>query len=89
MFTTRRKRDRSGNVLVLTALLMIVMFAVLALAVDIGRVTGATHVILGDVSPGLYNEMRVGLRVVEVDTGMVMEQINFKFKRAQFEGWVP
>ncbi|NLX97082.1 MAG: hypothetical protein GXY83_12980 [Rhodopirellula sp.] len=36
MFTTRRKRDRSGNVLVLTALLMIVMFAVLALAVDIG-----------------------------------------------------
>lgn len=60
-----------------------------ALAVDIGRVTGATHVILGDVSPGLYNEMRVGLRVVEVDTGMVMEQINFKFKRAQFEGWVP
>ncbi|NUQ61130.1 MAG: FHA domain-containing protein [Pirellulales bacterium] len=60
-----------------------------ALAANIGRVTGATHVILGEVSPGLYNEMRVGLRVVEVDTGMVMEQINFKFKRSQFEYWTP
>ena len=60
-----------------------------ALAAQVGRVTGATHVILSDISPGLYNEAPVGLRVVEVDSGMVMEQINFKFKRAQLEAWKP
>ena len=59
------------------------------LAAGIGRAAGATHVILSDISPGLYHEARVGLRVVEVDTGMVIEQINFKFKRAQFESWMP
>jgi hypothetical protein len=60
-----------------------------ALATEVGRVTGATHVILSDIAPGLYNEAPVGLRVVEVDTGMRMEQINFKFKRAQLEAWKP
>ncbi|NUQ61326.1 MAG: hypothetical protein HUU20_02490 [Pirellulales bacterium] len=32
----RKKKDRAGNVLVLTAVMMIVMFALLAMAVDIG-----------------------------------------------------
>lgn len=36
MFTSHRKQDRSGNVLVLTAIMMVVMFALVAMAVDIG-----------------------------------------------------
>ncbi len=36
MLTLRQKKDRSGNVLVLTAFMMVGMFALLAMAVDIG-----------------------------------------------------
>lgn len=58
-------------------------------AVEVGRLLGATHLVLGRLSPGLNDQTAVSLRVVAVDTGMIDEQIKFNFSRAQMEGWKP
>lgn len=58
-------------------------------AVEIGHLVGATHLVLGRLSPGLNDQTAVSLRVVAVDTGMVDEQIQFSFTRAQMDGWKP
>lgn len=58
-------------------------------AVEIGQLVGATHLVLGRMSPDYNDRTAVSLRVVRADTGGVIEQVEFSFTRAQMEGWNP
>jgi TolB-like protein len=58
-------------------------------AAEIGRLHGATHVVLGEISPGLGNEAPITLRVVDVSSGKVVDQVQFSYKRGQLDYWKP
>lgn len=60
-------------------------------AVSIGRLTGASHLILGTVSPSPEFNFRapVSLRVVEVESGRIVDRLEFRFSVAQMEHWKP
>lgn len=55
----------------------------------IGRVRGATHVVLTEISPGYNNEANVQVRVVDVETSKKNVQFDFKFNQSQYESWGP
>ncbi len=61
-------------------------------AARLRQLLGASHIILGRLSPGLNprdDKAPSDLRVLDVESGRVVEQIQFVFTRQQFESWRP
>ncbi len=60
---------------------------------ELGRLCGATHVLLATLAPtrdikGQY-EVASNLRIVDVETGLVVENLDFTFRYHQMEYWKP
>jgi hypothetical protein len=56
---------------------------------QLGRLTGATHVVVGRTSPGWTRGASVNLQVVAVETGLVVGQLSFLFDKQQMDYWTP
>lgn len=60
---------------------------------ELGRLSGATHVLLATLAPtrdirGQY-DVASNLRIVDVETGLVVENLDFTFRYYQMEYWKP
>jgi len=61
--------------------------------VELGRLCGATHVLLATLAPtrdirGQY-DVAANLRIVDVETGLVAENLDITFRYHQMEYWKP